>query len=108
MTHKQKMKIKPSRNLHYRSEYRNQSVVNSFENYDERVKEALQLIYEATDLTVHDFETAFVSKLLSDDLVEACNGRKFDLNRHSIVPQTHLRLTKLGCERIDKSYVKSV
>lgn len=104
MTRKRRIKINSPSNFNYRSNYRSELVVNSFENYDDRVKEALHLIYTNRGLTVYDFETAFISKLLSDDLVQACNFSKFDIIRHRISPLTSLKLTKLGCARIGQPY----
>lgn len=100
---------KPAKHEHFRqfrtiSDYRDKTVKNSIKNYDDKVIDALTKIYTKSDLTVYDFERAFVSKLLSDDLVEACNMSKSDEARSRLKPQTGLRLTKAGCKHLQVPY----
>lgn len=101
--------IKPSstNSYSYKSNYRDQTVSKSVKNYNDKVIEALNNIYLNSNLTVYDFEIAFISKLLSDDLVEACNISKNDLARTRVKPQTNLRLTKDGCLQIGQPFLAS-
>lgn len=103
---KKKIKLNAPRSFNYRTDYRDRTVAKSVKNYNELVIQTLTSIYANPNATVYDFPNALISKLLSDDLIEAVNGCLWDLGRHS-KPETILRLTKSGCKRIGKPFKAS-
>ena len=92
------------RSFNYKSDYRCSIALQSFVNHNETVKQALEIIYNNHNLKLDDFDRSFVSKLISDELVEVANPSKLDVIRGHASVATTLRITAEGCRIIEKPF----